>query len=221
MREKGPWRLHWLFSVAVLAVVSPPCLADLIIPGSHTDHPVISGGDLADVRLAVDLTVEQGIATMDFTNVSTGLETSAVIKEIVVQALDGGVALLWSGQVLTDTKDVAFTLGASNGLPGFVPLMAGGELELQAKPSPVKCGLGIGETLQVRFATSLPNGAGIGDYVARFAGGEEALVLGFHAISASTVGGESLSGATVVPEPGTLVLLALGGVGLILRRRRA
>ena len=40
--------------------------------------------------------------------------------------------------------------------------------ELQAKPSPVKMGIGPGEVLEIRFDTSLGDGSDIFDYLAAF-----------------------------------------------------
>ena len=78
-----------------------------------------------------------------------------------------------------------------------------------------------GESLQVRFNTSLPNGSGIADYLAFFDGGADRAFysIGFHAISADVVNGQSLSG-TNVPEPGAAALLVFGAAGMIIRRRR-
>lgn len=56
---------------------------------------------------------------MTLTNVSTGLETSAVFKEIVVQTSDlTGTAVLWSPQVLASTG-VSYDWSMKNHLPGF------------------------------------------------------------------------------------------------------
>ncbi|HAU36687.1 MAG TPA: hypothetical protein DCX07_03090 [Phycisphaerales bacterium] len=215
-----------LTALTLIGLSSVPALGSIIVYGTHADMTPISGANLSDVRLSVDLTVSGGLATMTFTNVSTGLETSAVFKELVVDTYDDdtATALLWNPVVLTDTKDVSYSVHTSNGLPGYqtqtsdpYPLV-----EFRANSSPVKKGIGPGEILQVQFATSLADGSGILDYLGAFGGGNDtaAYTLGFHAISASILNGESLSGTlTNVPEPMTLAVLALGGVGVVLRRR--
>lgn len=209
------------FTVLGLAL---PSGASIIIFGTHNTHPLIPGGDITDVRLEVDLTVSGSVATFSFTNVSTGLETTAVIAEIVIDTYDDDTAtsLLTNGLVLTNTVDVAFDLGVSNGLPNVgslttdpVPLV-----ELNADPPPTQKGLNIGETLLVQFDTTLPDGSNIFDYLAAFNGGNDTALaaLGFHAIKSSTVEGRSLTGISV-PEPGTLALCALGAVGMLLKRK--
>ena len=213
-----------LIALLLLALFPAASNADLIVYGTHTDHAIVDGGSLTDVRMSVAMTVSDGVATLAFTNTSTGLETTAVVKEIVVRQYDEatGQAVLWDGEVLTDTKEVAYDLGTSNGLPGYANL-TGGEhplAELQARPSPVKRGIGVGETLVVQFETSLNNGATEEDYMSSLGGSADpSCVIGFHAISASTLDGESLSGV-VVPEPAALALLGVGGVLAAWRRRR-
>ncbi len=217
-----------LTAVAIVVVLSlgSPLHADLLVVGGNTDHPIVPGMSLDDVRMTVELEASAGVATVTFTNASIGGETGAVFKEIVLDTYDDdtSTAFLWNPVVLTDTKKVGYTVGASNGLPGYhaqttdpFPL-----IEFQAKPSPVKRGLGVGEQLQVQFSTNLADGSNIDDFLAAFGGGSDtaAFVAGFHAISADVVNGQSLSGMTEVPEPGALALLAIGGSLSLVRRRR-
>jgi len=211
----------------MLAATAAPAGADFILYGSHSDYAPVPGADLADVRLAVNLSVAGGEATMTFTNVSAAPELTAVFKEIVVDTYDDdtGTAILWGGTVLTDTKDVSYTIGESNGLPGFGPQTrdAFPLAELQAGSPPPRKGIGPGEVLQVRFQTLLPDGAGIYDYFAAFGGGQDTAdyAIGFHAISATVVNGESLAGSmTHMPEPATMMLLGAGILVGVLRRTR-
>ena len=219
--------LLWL--MAAILACALPAQGSIIVYGSHTTHSIVPGGSISDVRMEVSLSVSGSVATFTFTNASTGLETSAVFKEIVIDRYDGdtGLAILWNGVVVTDTPQVAYTLDDSNGLPGYgaltveTPPLA----ELQAKPSPVAKGIGIGEALVVQFDTSLPGGSDIIDYLSAFNGGDDTALaaFGFHAISASTVNGESLSGIVTggqIPDPATASLLVAGGAAFLLRRRR-
>jgi hypothetical protein len=214
-----------LFALALLA--PSDCNAELVIYGSLTAHPVVPGGDITDVRMTVDLSVLGGVATFTFTNTSVLPETSAVIDEIVLDLYDGdlvtGGDVLWNPVILTNTEEVRFSMADSNGLPGYAPMTIETPplLELGADPPPSTRGLDIGESLVVQFDTVLPDGPDrIDDYLAWFDGGSDTAAhsIGFHALSASTVDGRSLSGS--VPEPGTMLLAALGAVLLLVRRAR-
>lgn len=212
----------FLLAGAIVALTSPSARGDLIVYGSHSDHHVVPGADLADVSMAVELTAEDGVATVTFTNTSLAW---AVLKEIVIDTCDGdtGQAVLWDPIVLTDTPEVAYRLADSNGLPGYhsVTVEPCPLVEFQALPPPPKRGIGTGESLVVQFATSLPNGSTVDDYLAWFNGGQDTLAysVGFHAIDADVVNGQSLSGI-YVPEPGTLIVLATGSLMVLRRRRR-
>jgi len=206
-------------------LVVPRAGADIIVFGTHADHPLVPGASLTDARLSMTLSVEAGVATVGFTNVSVASALDGVIKEIVIDTHDADTNqwILWNPEVITDEEGVGFTVGDSNGLPGYlvntiepVPLV-----EFQAKPPPTGKGLSVGETLAVRFATSLPDGADTDAFEAFLAGGTDSVTwsLGFHAISVGTVDGESLSGIHT-PEPASLVLVATGGCLCVLRRRR-
>jgi hypothetical protein len=201
--------------------------ASLVIVGSNADHPIVPGGDISDIRMTVELAVAGGLATFTFTNTSVFPEISAVIDEIVLDLYDddlpSGGAVLWNPVILTlpsDPEHVSFSMGASNGLPGYhdvtddTPAL----LEFGADPPPTQWGLEIGESLVVQFNTVLPDGPDrINDYLAWFDGGCDTgdYAIGFHAISTSTLDGQSLSGI-YVPEPATI---SLGVFGLLVALR--
>lgn len=221
--------LHLIgFVIALVGLVVPAqSYAGITVYGTHADHPIVPGGDLTDVRMEVDLTVSSGQATMTFTNVSIWPELSAVFQEIVVDThdddLDVGGAVLWNPVILTDTAFVSYSMGNSNGLPGYQSVTNDAVflLEFQADAPPVQKGIGPGEYLQVQFDTILADGSDIYDYLAFLNGGEDtaAYSIGFHAISADIVDGQSLSGIHV-PEPS---MIAVGALGLlvVLRMRKA
>ncbi len=222
-------RIYYLFVLvaAIACLVPHQADAGIVIYGTHTDHGIVPGGSLSDVRMTVDLSVTGGVATMTFTNTSGGLETSAVLEEIIVDTYDDDVdvggAVFWNPVILTDTADVGFTWGDSNGLPGYNSVTNDNPalVEFQAKSAPPTKGIGIGESLVVQFDTSLADGPDrTADYLAFFNGGSDTAdyTIGFHAISASTVNGESLSG--IIPEPGTMLLAGFGVLLLLVRRAR-
>jgi hypothetical protein len=209
----------------VVSIAIAPAHASLIVYGSHSDFAPAPGGSLSDVRMLVDMTVTGGVATMTFTNVSTGMETSAVFKEIVIDTYvnDTNTAILWNGKVLSGS----YTMADSNGLPGFAaythetpPLIS----LLALSPAPKK-GIGPGSSFAVEFQTSLADGSTINDYLGAFGGQDTSNgALGFQAISADVVNGQSLSGINQrnpVPEPSLMALLTLGGAGAVVMRRGA
>jgi hypothetical protein len=230
------------FRYALLLLSTVICLAPLtsgatlVIVGSHCDHTIV--GDITDVRMAVDVSVAGGIATFTFTNASIAPETSAVIDEIVLDLYDDDVAVggdvLWNPVILTNTADISFTFGDSNGLPGYMPFTNDTPplLEFGADPPPSVKGLdmgpmGMGESLVVQFNTVLPDGADrIADYLAFFDGGSDtaAYSIGFHAVSTSTALDEDGSPASLtgiyVPEPATVLVAGFGVLLVMLRRLR-
>ncbi len=218
-------RMRCVCAVLLSLAVAGNAQGSLIVYGSHADHPIIPGGSLGDVRLSVELSVSGGEATMTFTNVSIAPETSAVFERIILDTVDDdtGQAVLWNGAVLTDTADVSYSLVPYVVLPGYNTAITDGlsMIQLGANNAPPQKGIGPGEVLDVRFDTSLPDGADIFAYLAFFDGGDDtaAYSIGMHAISAAVFGGEGLSGV-YVPEPATLSLLALGVCLPLLRRRR-
>lgn len=219
-----------IISTALFALLAGPALADHIVLGTHTDYPMVAERGLDDVRLSVGLSVNDGLAIFTFTNVSIESEM-AVFKEIVIDGYDDdtAAAILWNPVVLTNTDCVDYSVSKHpNGLPGYntetsdpMPL-----IELQAKSSPVKYGIGAGEVLEVQFNTSLANGSTMADYFRAFGGGDDTAEysIGFHAISATVVDGQSLTGIIpggAVPEPASLAMLAFGGLAVLYRRVRA
>jgi len=225
---------------AIVCLVPHQSHAGITIYGTHADHPIIPGGSLSDVKMSVDLSVSGTVATMTFTNISDGLETTAVIAEIVLDTYDDDLYgdgpdpepvgwVLWDPVILTSTDDVSFTFGDSNGLPGYHSVTSDmlALVEYQADSSPTQKGLNIGESLVVQFDTSLSDGEGIGDYFAFFDGGSDtaAYTIGFHAINTTTVYEEttgdraSLSGI-YIPEPATMVMVGFGALLLLIRRKR-
>lgn len=213
---------------AVMSVVGS-ANADFIVYGTHTDHDLAIGAALDDIRLLVELEVDDGIATMTFENDSNGFESSAIFKEIVLDTYDNdtGTAILWNPVIVESPG--SFKVKDSNGLPGYNPVTKESPklLEFYGKTSGKNgCrGLEIGDTLAVQFRTSLADGSDINDYFNAFSDGCDtaAYSIGFHAISADIVNGQSLSGIVTnsqVPEPATMALLAGGGITLLLRRKR-
>lgn len=203
--------------------------AGFILFGSHTDHELVDGASLTSVRLMVDLIVVDSVATLTFTNVSSGMETSAVFKQIVIDTRDDDTdaAIFWNGVVLGVNDDVSYTLESYNALPGFNSMIPDGDsmVRLEAAAAPTQKGIGPGESVQVQFETSLADGSAINDYFSFFGKGDDTGLysIGFHAISAAVLDGQSLSGAASeppAPEPGTLALLALGAWPVLRRRRR-
>ena len=212
-----------VFVCSVLLCIPSIANATLIISATHAADPLSPGSSLDDVRMAVDLSVIGGTATMTFTNVSVPPEFSAIFKTIVVDLKDDDTdqAVLWSPNVRNDLSDGLYSVGAYNVLPGYEPYITDGAsmIELNAvDPAPSNGIPPSGNKLVVEFATSLSDGSDILDYLAFFNGGAdtEAYSLGFHAISTDTiVNNGSLSG---VPEPASLALLVFG-VPILIRRK--
>jgi len=210
-----------LLAFVFAAVLSLPAHADFIVYGTSSNDALAPGASLEDVRLTVELSVTDGLATMTLTNTSI---SPAVFKEIVIDTYDDdtGTAILFDPTVLTDTAEVGYDLGPSNGLPGYkaVTRDAYPLLELRAKAPPPRKGLGMGETLLVQFQTPLPNGSDMNDYLAGFGGGQDTAhyAIGFQATGAEAVNGGSLCGM-YVPEPAAAVVLVLGALAALKRRR--
>ncbi|MFB3893045.1 MAG: PEP-CTERM sorting domain-containing protein [Phycisphaerae bacterium] len=212
-------------AIAVSLAAIPSAQAGLIISGLQSEYTPVPGASLSDVRMEVDLWVAGGVATFTFTNVSLAPETTAVFKEIVIDTYndDTHTAYLTGPGTVIAPSGVAYTIGDSNGLPGFNsdttdphPLK-----ELQAVQPPPKNGIGIGQSVQVRFDTTLATGTTIYDYLALFNGPTDTLhgTFGFQAINCSVINGQSLSGIEA-PEPATIVLLMLGGLVVAFKRTR-
>lgn len=199
--------------------------ASVIVSAGHCSYPLVPGGSLSDIRMDVDLVVSGGFATMTFSNLSGGQETSAVLGAIYVDTVDddSGAAILWNPIIVGASSGASFGIDYSDGPPGYRDSIADATqmLTLDADSPVTKKGLTLGKWLQVRFATSLASGSTIDDYLASFGGGNDTgeYALGFHAQACSTVDGNSVSGASV-PEPTALALIAAGGAGIIHRSRR-
>lgn len=215
-----------LTGVALL-FTAMPAGAEIIVSGGQTDHTIVQGA-LEDVRLGFSLIAQDGYATVTFRNLSAGAETSAVFKEIVLDGVDNdtGTVILSGPAITGGSAGVNYTIGSSGGVPGYKNLVDDTMFAFNAKSSPVKNGLAPGLELVVRFATTLADGSNENDYMSALGGGNDTpqYALGFHAISAAIVNGQSLSGMSVtgeVPEPATATILLAGGMLLALRRKRA
>jgi hypothetical protein len=216
----------FISTIAFVCLAALPSPASITIYATHSDYAP-SSGSLSDICMTVDLSVAGGIATMTFINTSVAPETTAVFKEIVVDLYDDDVPvggdILWGAIILTNTSEISFTGGDSNGLPGYGPFTSDMPdlYELQADSPPTSKGLNIGESLVVQFNTILPDGLDrIHDYLAAFGGGSDTAnyAIGFHAISASIIDGQSLSGM-YVPEPATMLVVGLGALLVVIGRR--
>ena len=215
--------LSALLLLLAVMMASPQSQAGLVISGIHSDY----AGDLMAVRMDVDLAVSGGLATVTFTNVSIWPELSAVFKEIVLDTYDDDEAtdgtVFWNPVILTNTADVSYSWLDSNGLPGYQTMTNDGVflIEFQADAPAVQKGIGPGESLQVQFNTALADGSDIYDYLAFFDGGQDTAnySIGFHAISADVIDGQSLSGM-YVPEPAT-ILIGATGLLLVFRLRKS
>ena len=210
-----------------LLAAGGPAHASLIVYGSHADHAIVPGGSLSDVRMSVDLTATGGTATVTFANVSAPPELSAVLKTIYLDLTDDdtGSGILWLPNIRHDLSDGTYSVGSYDVLPGYGTEITDGSSMIEFRAAPPPTGNGVapgGEKLVVEFATSLADGSDIFDYLAAFNGGDdtEYCSIGFHAISADTVGGESLTGVTV-PEPAALGLIGLGAVAMLKRRQKS
>jgi hypothetical protein len=208
----------------VLAV-AVPARASLIVHGTQANYATVPGSALSDVRMSVDLTATGGTATVTFANVSAAPELSAVFKTIYLDLTDDdtGTGILWLPNIRHDLSDGTYSVLPYSVLPGYGPEISDGSsmIEFEAAVPPTGYGLGVGgDKLVVEFATSLADGSDIFDYLAAFNGGDdtEHLSIGFHAISADTVSGNSLTGVNV-PEPAALGLIVLGAVAMLKRKR--
>ena len=216
-------RLRLCAALLFLGLACGVSQASVIVYGTYSDHPVADGSELSDVRMSVDMTVSGGLATMTFTNVSVYPELTASFKTIAVDWYDEDTSqrVLWNPVVLNSVGGVSYdsiTIASLPAIPSEDTMMLIG---LSADPPPTKKGLAPGKMLQVRFNTSLADGSTIEDYLAFFDGGNDTAVnsLGFHAISATTVSGQSMVG-TYIPEPTAMAMLMAGGGLLALRRRK-
>ena len=101
-----------LVGVSLTLLLPVAAEGSLIICGAHTDHSLVPGASLTDVRLQVDLTVIGGVATFDFTNVSVAPELSASFKLIVLDLVDDdtGNVILSNGKAQRASPEGAFLL---------------------------------------------------------------------------------------------------------------
>lgn len=208
-----------------LMIAGGPAGASLIVHGTQANDAAAPGSSLSDVQMSVDLTVTGGTATVTFANVSVPPELSAVFKTIYLDLTDDdtGTGILWLPNIRHDLSDGTYSVQPYSVMPGYGPEITDGSsmIEFEAAVPPTGYGLGVGgDTLVVEFATSLADGSDIFDYLAAFNGGDdtEHYSIGFHAVSADTVSGRSLTGVNV-PEPAALGLIALGAVAMLKRKR--
>jgi hypothetical protein len=101
--------------------------------------------------------------------------------------------------------------GGNTASPGF-----GVDFRLNAAPAPPKNGIGPGETLGVIF--NLASGVTVQQVEDAFA--DASLRVGIHVIAFENEGSESMVNIPI-PEPSTLVLAALGFMGLAIARHRS
>jgi PEP-CTERM motif len=149
----------------------------------------------------------------------------------IANAADGVDAVI-AGVYFDDDSDLLGSLASIvNGsgvlfeADGSPPVLPGGntaspafgvDFSLNAAPAPPKNGIGPGETLGVIF--NLPSGVTVQQVEDAFA--DASLRVGIHVIAFGNEGSESMINVPI-PEPSTLVLAALGFMGLAIARRRS
>lgn len=170
-----------------------------------------------ELSLSVDVLAENGLASFEFANNSSGDSAGATLARIYFESGFSTIGLS-NGQVM---GGVGTQFGASYPGPGSPPAgnnigWAGEFAAFGAAASPSHNGVGVGDSLLIEFAYS----GSLADLVAAITDPSGNARIAGHVLDC--VGGNSCAAtAQVVPLPAGLPLLLSGIAGLALLRKRA
>jgi len=197
--------------VSLVLLLPSAALATVTFEFNNITNNLFVDAQTGEDQLFMD--VDSGLETVTFTFRNEGPKDS-VIAEIY---FDNG-SLLGISTILDSPPDVVFEIGATpHNLPGGNEIDPSFEASegFQAEggsPSPM-LGVGPGQSVEIMF--DLINGGTLADVIGELQDGT--LRVGIHVIDFAGEGSESFVN---VPEPATFILLGLGTIALVRRRRR-